>query len=101
LLSKGQLSALDICILTCPVHITNIACSVIIHHNIWKCKKVVSTDEKLMNRICSNPTMVGALAGSLLCRKAAANAFAQHKRSTVTGNIIECLGHSMDELFPL
>jgi ATP-dependent NAD(P)H-hydrate dehydratase len=45
--------------------------------------------------------MVGALAGSLLCRKAAANAFAQHKRSTVTGNIIECLGHSMDELFPL
>ncbi|CAM6047460.1 unnamed protein product [Sphagnum compactum] len=52
-------------------------------------------------RICSNPTMVGALAGSLLCRKAAANAFVQHKRSTVTGNIIECLGHSMDELFPL
>jgi ATP-dependent NAD(P)H-hydrate dehydratase len=51
-------------------------------------------------RICSNPSMVSALAGSLLCRKAAANAFAQHKRSTVTGNIIECLGHSMDELFP-
>jgi nitrate reductase NapE component len=95
LLRKGQLSALDICILTSPVHITNIACSVIIHHNVWKCKKVVSTDEILMNRICSNPTMVGALAGSLLCRKAAANAFAQHKRSTVTGNIIECLGHRL------
>jgi hypothetical protein len=31
----------------------------------------------------------------LLCRKAAANAFAQHKRSTVTGNIIECLGHRL------
>jgi len=52
-------------------------------------------------RISSNPTMVGALAGSLLCRKAAANAFSQHKRSTVTTNIIECLGQSMDELFPL
>ena len=44
------------------------------------------------DRISSNPTMVGALAGSLLCRKAAANAFSQHKRSTVTTNIIECLG---------
>ena len=48
-----------------------------------------------LNRVSGNPTMVGALAGSLLCRKAAANAFAQHKRSTVTSNIIECLGHRL------
>jgi ATP-dependent NAD(P)H-hydrate dehydratase len=53
------------------------------------------------DKISDNPTMVGALAGSLLVRKSAANAFAQHKRSTVTGNIIEDLGQSMDELFPM
>lgn len=55
----------------------------------------------VQERVSDNPTMVGALAGSLLCRKAAGNAFAQHKRSTVTSNIIESLGHSMDELFPM
>ncbi|KAG0631108.1 hypothetical protein M758_1G228100 [Ceratodon purpureus] len=57
--------------------------------------------KEVQERISDNPTMVGALAGSLLCRKAAGNAFAQHKRSTVTTNIIESLGHSMDELFPM
>lgn len=49
-----------------------------------------------LNRVSDNPTMVGALAGSLLCRKAAANAFTQHKRSTVTSNIIESLGHRLE-----
>jgi ATP-dependent NAD(P)H-hydrate dehydratase len=75
------------------------ACFVSWARDFWS--KADSEGRKFVEqRICSNPTMVGALAGSLLCRKAAANAFAQHKRSTVTGNIIECLGHSMDELFP-
>uniref|UniRef100_A0A7I4EBX6 ATP-dependent (S)-NAD(P)H-hydrate dehydratase n=1 Tax=Physcomitrium patens TaxID=3218 RepID=A0A7I4EBX6_PHYPA len=57
--------------------------------------------KEVEERVSNNPTMVGALAGSLLCRKSAANAFAQHKRATTTTNIIEYLGHSMDELFPL
>lgn len=44
-----------------PVHISNIACSVIICHNIWKCKKLqlVATVVIFINKICTCPTMVG------------------------------------------
>jgi hypothetical protein len=42
-----------------PVHISNIACSVIICHNILKCKKLVATVVIFINKICTCPTMVG------------------------------------------
>lgn len=44
--------------------------------------------------ICSsrNPTMLGCIAGSTLMRKAASLAFENKKRSTLTTDIIECLG---------
>lgn len=41
---------------------------------------------------CKNPTVLGCIAGSALMRKAASLAFSNKKRSTVTGDIIECLG---------
>ncbi|XP_002962734.2 ATP-dependent (S)-NAD(P)H-hydrate dehydratase [Selaginella moellendorffii] len=54
-----------------------------------------------MEKLSRNPCMLGALAGSVLVRRAAQDAFTRHRRSTVTGNIIECLQASMDELCPL
>ena len=39
-----------------------------------------------------NPTMLGSIAGSALMRKAASVAFENKKRSTLTTDIIECLG---------
>lgn len=41
---------------------------------------------------CKNPTILGCIAGSALMRKAASLAFLNKKRSTVTGDIIDCLG---------
>ncbi|CAL5395542.1 unnamed protein product [Camellia sinensis] len=39
-----------------------------------------------------NPTILGCIAGSALMRKAASLAFENQRRSTLTGDIIECLG---------
>ncbi|KAJ0677314.1 putative ATP-dependent NAD(P)H-hydrate dehydratase [Helianthus annuus] len=39
-----------------------------------------------------SPTMLGCIAGSALMRKAASLAFEDKKRSTLTSDIIECLG---------
>lgn len=39
-----------------------------------------------------NPTMLGCIAGSILMRKAASLAFEDKRRSTLTSDIIECLG---------
>eukprot|EP00246_Nothoceros_aenigmaticus_P016227 TRINITY_DN7221_c0_g2_i1.p1 TRINITY_DN7221_c0_g2~~TRINITY_DN7221_c0_g2_i1.p1 ORF type:complete len:381 (-),score=51.12 TRINITY_DN7221_c0_g2_i1:1230-2222(-) len=55
----------------------------------------------LKERISGNPTVLGALSASILVRKAAAKAFAKHKRGMVTTDLIEELAASMDELFPL
>nr|ABR16387.1 unknown [Picea sitchensis] len=52
-------------------------------------------------RFSSNPVILGAIAGSVLMRKAASLAFEQHKRSTVTTNIIEVLGNSMEDICPV
>ncbi|KAL2607770.1 hypothetical protein R1flu_026343 [Riccia fluitans] len=60
-------------------------------------KSVASVTE----RISSNPAIVGSLAGSLLLRKSAADAFSKHKRSTLTTDIIDSLGPSMEEFFPV
>ncbi|KAL9325508.1 hypothetical protein ACSQ67_006153 [Phaseolus vulgaris] len=57
----------------------------------WARKHILSADSKshLSNK---NPTVLGCIAGSTILRKAASLAFLKKKRSTVTGDIIECLG---------
>ncbi|KAL4590257.1 hypothetical protein LXL04_003183 [Taraxacum kok-saghyz] len=48
-----------------------------------------------------NPTMLGCIAGSALVRKAASVAFQDNKRSTLTTDIIQCLGTSFEALCPV
>ncbi|KAL6191132.1 hypothetical protein ACLB2K_037524 [Fragaria x ananassa] len=48
-----------------------------------------------------NPTMLGCIAGSTLMRKAASLAFETKKRSTLTTDIIECLGRSLQDICPV
>ncbi|KAI8566222.1 hypothetical protein RHMOL_Rhmol02G0023300 [Rhododendron molle] len=48
-----------------------------------------------------NPTVLGCIAGSALVRKAASHAFENKRRSTLTGDIIECLGRSLEEICPV
>lgn len=48
-----------------------------------------------------NPTMLGCIAGSALMRKAASIAFEDKKRSTLTSDIIECLGRSLEDICPV
>ncbi|TXG71964.1 hypothetical protein EZV62_000543 [Acer yangbiense] len=45
-----------------------------------------------------NPTVLGCIAASALLRKAASHAFENKKRSTLTSNIIECLGRSLEDI---
>lgn len=47
-----------------------------------------------------NPAVLGSIAGSAMMRKAASLAFSDKKRSTVTGDIIECLGKSLEDICP-
>ncbi|KAJ4722383.1 ATP-dependent (S)-NAD(P)H-hydrate dehydratase [Melia azedarach] len=47
-----------------------------------------------------NPTVLGCIAGSALLRKAASLAFENKKRSTLTTDIIECLGRSLEDICP-
>ncbi|KAB1214240.1 ATP-dependent (S)-NAD(P)H-hydrate dehydratase [Morella rubra] len=47
-----------------------------------------------------NPTILGSIAGSALLRKAASLAFQNKKRSTLTGDIIEHLGRSLEDICP-
>ncbi|XVF63197.1 hypothetical protein PTKIN_Ptkin09bG0068700 [Pterospermum kingtungense] len=48
----------------------------------------------------TNPTVLGCIAGSALLRKAASLAFEHKKRSTLTTDIIECLGQSLEAICP-
>ncbi|CAN0886893.1 ATP-dependent (S)-NAD(P)H-hydrate dehydratase [Linum grandiflorum] len=48
----------------------------------------------------TNPTVLGCIAGSALLRKAASLAFESRKRSTLTSDIIECLGKSLEDICP-
>ncbi|KAK0608499.1 hypothetical protein LWI29_031640 [Acer saccharum] len=48
----------------------------------------------------SNPTVSGCIAASALLRKAASLAFENKKRSTLTSDIIECLGRSLEDISP-
>ncbi|KAK2646930.1 hypothetical protein Ddye_022125 [Dipteronia dyeriana] len=47
-----------------------------------------------------NPTVLGCIAASALLRKAASLAFENKKRSTLTSDIIECLGRSLEDISP-
>ncbi|KAL4193886.1 hypothetical protein AMTRI_Chr06g179180 [Amborella trichopoda] len=47
-----------------------------------------------------NPMILGSIAGSALLRRAASLAFENKKRSTLTTDIIECLGRSLEDLCP-
>ncbi|GJN06788.1 hypothetical protein PR202_ga24549 [Eleusine coracana subsp. coracana] len=47
-----------------------------------------------------NPMTLGCIAGSLLLRRAASLAFDKNKRSTVTTDIIEFLGKSLEDISP-
>ncbi|CAI9762658.1 unnamed protein product [Fraxinus pennsylvanica] len=47
-----------------------------------------------------SPTILGCISGSAILRKAAALAFENKRRSTLTSDIIECLGESLEELCP-
>ncbi|CAI9776829.1 unnamed protein product [Fraxinus pennsylvanica] len=50
---------------------------------------------------CSkSPTILGCIAGSAILRKAALLAF-EKKRSTLTTDMIECLGESLEERCPV
>ncbi|KAJ9154363.1 hypothetical protein P3X46_027707 [Hevea brasiliensis] len=48
----------------------------------------------------TNPTVLECIAGSALLRRAASLAFENRKRSTLTSDIIECLGRSLEDIFP-
>ncbi|XP_023752102.1 ATP-dependent (S)-NAD(P)H-hydrate dehydratase isoform X1 [Lactuca sativa] len=52
-------------------------------------------------KVDANPTMLGCIAGSTLMRKAASVAFEDKKRSTLTTDIIECLGRSLEAICPV
>ncbi|CAI0559802.1 unnamed protein product [Linum tenue] len=47
-----------------------------------------------------NPTILGCIAGSALLRKAVSLAFETRKRATLTTDIIECLGRSLEDISP-
>ncbi|KAK7387794.1 hypothetical protein VNO78_22587 [Psophocarpus tetragonolobus] len=60
----------------------------------------ISAADLNSNLSCKNPTVLGCIAGSTILRKAASLAFSNKKRSTVTGDIIECLGKSLEDICP-
>lgn len=59
----------------------------------------ISIKQDLGERLM-NPTVLGCIAGSALLRKAASMAFENKKRSTLTTDIIKCLGRSLEEISP-
>ncbi|KAF7150873.1 hypothetical protein RHSIM_Rhsim02G0020900 [Rhododendron simsii] len=63
----------------------------------WAHQYISSAKEELGR----NPTVLGCIAGSALVRKAASLTFENKRRSTLTGDIIECLGRSLEEICPV
>ncbi|KAK7359733.1 hypothetical protein VNO77_01698 [Canavalia gladiata] len=60
----------------------------------------ISAADSNSNLSCKNPAVLGCIAGSAMMRKAASLAFSNKKRSTVTGDIIGCLGKSLEDICP-
>ncbi|KAI5580918.1 hypothetical protein BDE02_08G185300 [Populus trichocarpa] len=63
-------------------------------------RQLILADEGNLIISPTNPTMLGCIAGSALLRKAASLAFEDRKRSTLTTDIIECLGRSLEDICP-
>lgn len=65
-------------------------------------EKSGSNDAKTLveERLSKNPAVVASVAGSIILRRAASEAFSQKKRSMVTTDIIDYLGFCMEEIFP-
>ncbi|KAA8527560.1 hypothetical protein F0562_034725 [Nyssa sinensis] len=63
----------------------------------WARQRILAADGKLS----MNPMMLGCIAGSALMRKAALLAFEHKRRSTLTSDIIECLGRSLENICPV
>ncbi|KNA21544.1 hypothetical protein SOVF_042040 [Spinacia oleracea] len=66
----------------------------------WARQHVLLAEEDLGIRTM-NPTVIGCVAGSALLRKAASITFQNKKRATLTSDIIEYLGMSLDEICPM
>eukprot|EP00252_Welwitschia_mirabilis_P020468 TRINITY_DN5026_c0_g1_i1.p1 TRINITY_DN5026_c0_g1~~TRINITY_DN5026_c0_g1_i1.p1 ORF type:complete len:368 (-),score=69.26 TRINITY_DN5026_c0_g1_i1:71-1174(-) len=66
----------------------------------WAVQREKFISEAEESRIPSNSMLLGATAGSVLLRKAAAIAFQEHKRSTVTTDIIAVLGKCVESICP-
>ncbi|PNT63736.1 hypothetical protein BRADI_4g20537v3 [Brachypodium distachyon] len=64
----------------------------------WARHFLLSNDQPTEKSV--NPMILGCIAGSLLLRKAAGLAFEKKKRSTVTTDIIEFLGKSLEDICP-
>lgn len=64
----------------------------------WARHFVLTNEEPTEKRV--NPMTLGCIAASLLLRKAASHAFEKNKRSTVTSDIIEFLGKSLEDICP-
>ncbi|XP_062233216.1 ATP-dependent (S)-NAD(P)H-hydrate dehydratase-like isoform X2 [Phragmites australis] len=64
----------------------------------WARHFILSNEQSTDNRV--NPMTLGCIAGSLLLRKAASFAFEKNKRATVTTDIIEYLGKSLEDICP-
>ncbi|GLT78440.1 hypothetical protein SLA2020_499760 [Shorea laevis] len=63
-------------------------------------RQLISATEGNFTISPTNPTVLGCIAGSALLRKAASLAFENKKRSTLTTDIIECLGRSLEDICP-
>ncbi|QHO15357.1 ATP-dependent (S)-NAD(P)H-hydrate dehydratase [Arachis hypogaea] len=65
----------------------------------WARQHIIAADPN-SNLSCKNSAVLGCVAGSAMMRKAASLAFCHKKRSTVTGDIIECVGESLEDICP-
>ncbi|URE09391.1 hypothetical protein MUK42_24275 [Musa troglodytarum] len=65
----------------------------------WARPHLLSTKEAT-GKSLSNPMVLGCIAGSALLRRAAALAFQNKKRATLTTDIIEYLGKSLEDICP-
>ncbi|KAJ0977175.1 hypothetical protein J5N97_012649 [Dioscorea zingiberensis] len=61
----------------------------------------VSSEKESVDYSSQNPMVLGSIAGSALVRKAASLAFEKNKRATLTTDIIDCLGASVQNICPV
>lgn len=66
----------------------------------WARHYISATTEEADEKSALNPMVLGSIAGSALLRRAASLAFEHKKRSTLTSDVIECLGRSLEDISP-